>query len=899
MKYPALVKEEGMTTTAAVQQPSNSPAPALGVFTHRQILTIFGGLMLGILLAALDQTIVSTAIRTIADDLHGLDLQAWATTAYLITGTISTPLYGKLSDLYGRKPFFLAAISIFIVGSVLCTVSTSMYELAVFRATQGLGAGGLMSLAFAIIGDIVPPRERARYQGYFLAVFGTASVVGPLVGGGFAGTDSILGIAGWRWVFLVNVPIAAAALVVVAKVLNIPHRRREHRIDWVGAVALAVGVVPVLMVAEQGREWGWDSISAIACYGIAAAGLIGFVIAERRIGDEALLPLRLFRNGVFSVTSAAGLIIGTGMFGALILIPQYLQIVKGASPTKSGLLLLPLMGGIMVASVVSGQLTSRTGRYKIFPVLGTALMAIALLLLDFRLGIDTSLLEIDVYMALFGIGLGGCLQTLIMATQNAVPPRDMGVATASATFFRQMGGTLGVAVFLSILFSAAGGKIADAFRTIVPTPEFQAALTDPAVRANHANEVVLQAIRSGGATGSGNAGGVLQDSSFLQHIDPRLARPFLVGFSDAMDGVFLTAAAVMVFAFVLLLFMEEIPLRTQSGIQALASELAAEVGGAVPNPVPTSSAPGSDDKTAVHPPAPPPLVMATVPATVDHRPGPVIHGQVIESRHTPLVGATVTLTDVSGRQLDRSYSDTAGHYRLEPPSGGSYLVTCAVPAHQPDIALVAVADVPVRHDFMLSGAGASLSGTVYTAESRQPVADAVLTLIDIRGDVAVTTTTGLDGRFTFLGLAQGFYTLTVAGFTLHPVAHSVDVPPRGDLTHDVEVVARVHLVGRVRTASTGAPVPEALTTLLDADGHVVGSAITDPDGEFVFDDLQAGPYTVIATGYPPVATEVHLDPRAPTETVISLRPATVADVTAGNDATGTGIQREGDQHAHR
>ena len=381
-----------MTATVAME-PERDPSPpaaAPRAFTHSQIMTVLGGLMLGILLAALDQTIVSTAIRTIADDLHGLDLQAWATTAYLITATIATPLYGKLSDLHGRKPYFLTAISIFIVGSMLCTISTSMYELAAFRAVQGLGAGGLMSLAFAIIGDIVAPRERARYQGYFLAVFGTASVIGPLVGGAFAGANSILGIAGWRWVFLVNVPIAAAALVVVARVLNIPHTRRESRIDWPGAVALTVAVIPVLLVAEQGRDWGWGSAGAIICYLIAAAGLIGFLAAERRIGDQALLPLRLFHNDVFSVTSASALVVGMGMFGGLVLIPLYLQIVKGASPTKSGLLLLPLMVGIIASSVISGQLTSRTGRYKIFPVVGTALMTAALLMLFFRLGIDTS-----------------------------------------------------------------------------------------------------------------------------------------------------------------------------------------------------------------------------------------------------------------------------------------------------------------------------------------------------------------------------------------------------------------------------------------------------------------------------------------------------------------------------
>ena len=587
-------------TPTVVQQPQpqhGSPGTAVA-FTHRQILTILSGLLLGILLAALDQTIVATAIRTIADDLDGLDQQAWATTAYLMTATISTPLYGKLSDLYGRKPFFLTAIWIFIVGSVLCTISTSMYELAAFRAVQGLGAGGLMSLAFAIIGDIVPPRERARYQGYFLAVFGSASVLGPLVGGAFAGADSILGIAGWRWVFLVNVPVAAVALIVVARVLNIPHTRRDHRIDWLGAVALTVAVVPVLLVAEQGRVWGWDSLRAITCYGIAAIGLVWFVFAERRIGDDALLPLRLFRSRVFSVTSAAGLIIGTGMFGGFILIPLYLQIVQGASPTEAGLLLLPLMAGIMVASVVSGQVTARTGRYKIFPIIGTAAMTAALLLLSFRLGVDTPLWEADIYMALFGFGLGFCMQTLIIAVQNAVPARDMGVATASATFFRQMGGTLGVAVFLSILFSVVGTKIAEAFRTVAPTPEFRAALADPAIRANPANRIVLEAIGDGGAGGNGDASGVLQDSSFLQEIDPRLARPFLVGFSEAMDLVFLIAAGVMLLAFVLMLFLEEVPLRTQSGIQARAAELAAETGAApTSTPVAAESVPrtaGSD-----------------------------------------------------------------------------------------------------------------------------------------------------------------------------------------------------------------------------------------------------------------------------------------------------------------
>src|SRR5690348_1488057 len=296
---------------------ATAPAATDGPLTHRQIVTILVGLMMGMFLAALDQTIVATAIRTIADDLKGLDQQAWATTAYLITSTIVTPLYGKLSDIYGRKKFFSAAITIFVVGSVLCTLSQTMLQLAFYRAVQGLGAGGLFSLALAIIGDIVPPRERAKYQGYFLAVFGTSSVLGPVIGGFFAGQETILGITGWRWVFLVNVPIAIAALIVVSRTLHLHHTRLDHRIDYWGAVALTVGLVPLLIVAEQGREWGWTSTNALICYGVGLLGVVAFFVIERAMGEEALLPLRLFQNRTVAVASIASVFIGMGMFGAI------------------------------------------------------------------------------------------------------------------------------------------------------------------------------------------------------------------------------------------------------------------------------------------------------------------------------------------------------------------------------------------------------------------------------------------------------------------------------------------------------------------------------------------------------------------------------------------------------
>ncbi|SHK69751.1 drug resistance transporter, EmrB/QacA subfamily [Pseudonocardia thermophila] len=538
--------------------------PALSL-THRQILTIFAGLMIGMFLAALDQTIVATAIRTIADDLHGLPMQAWATTAYLITATVTTPLYGKLSDLFGRKPLFLTAITLFVLGSAACAFARDMYELAAFRGLQGLGAGGLFALAMTIVGDLVAPRERARYQGYFLAVFGTSSVAGPLLGGLFAGTPEILGITGWRWVFLINVPLGVLALAVVVKVLDVPHARRSPRIDWFGALTLVVGLVPLLIVAELGRDWGWTSPEALGCFGIGAAGILAFLLAEHLMKDDALLPLRFFRRGVFAWGSIAAFVTGAGMFGAIALLPLYLQIVKGATPTEAGLQSLPLVLGIMSMSITSGRMISRTGRYKVWPVLGGTLMIIGIALLS-RIGVDTPYWQVALIMVLVGWGLGGIMQPLVLAVQNALPARDMGVATASATFFRQMGGTAGTAVFLTLLFSIVGERIADAFRTAAADPAFQARLADPAVRADPANAPILAA--------AGSAPD-LDDSSFLAHADPVLARPILEGFAQSLSAVFLAAAGVLVLALVAVLAMEEVPLRAASGIDARAADEAA------------------------------------------------------------------------------------------------------------------------------------------------------------------------------------------------------------------------------------------------------------------------------------------------------------------------------------
>jgi EmrB/QacA subfamily drug resistance transporter len=545
-------------TTAADRRAAAAP-DAAGGFTHRQIVTILVGLMLGMFLASLDQTVVSTAIRTIADDLQGYDLQAWATTAFLITSTISTPLYGKLSDIYGRRPFYLFAIGVFIVGSLACTFAASMYQLAAFRALQGVGAGGLMSLALAIIGDIVPPRERSRYQGYFMAVFGASSVLGPVIGGFLAGQDSLLGITGWRWIFLVNVPLGVLAFVVVMRVLHLPHQRREHRIDWPGALALVTFVVPLLIVAEQGRIWGWGSGAAITCYVVGAVGFALFVLIERAYRDDALLPLRLFGNRSFTVAAAGSVVMGAGMFGGLLLLPQYLQIVQGSSATVAGLQMIPLVAGIMVGAAGSGIAISRTGKYKAFPLVGSALMVVALLSLSATVTADASVWSLVPFMVLLGLGLGFSFQPVILAVQNSVSPREMGVATSSVTFFRQMGATIGVAAFLSILFTRLPTDVGDAVT--------DAARADPSV---------------GAAAGSFDLESALDDTTAIASAPPALQRAFQVGFSDSIDLVFLIAAAVVAIGFFVFFFLPQLALSDKSGIQARQEAAADPVDGADP-----------------------------------------------------------------------------------------------------------------------------------------------------------------------------------------------------------------------------------------------------------------------------------------------------------------------------
>jgi len=599
------------TTTLA---PSGQP-----LLSVRQIRFIIFGLMAAMFLSSLNQTVVGTSMRTIADDLGGQALQAWATTAFLIVSTIVTPIYGKISDLFGRRPLFIIAILLFLVGSILCGLANSMYELALYRAVQGLGAGGLMSLPLTIMGDILAPRERAKYQGYFLAVFGVSSVLGPLIGGVFAGQAEILFVEGWRWVFFINLPIGIAALALVLAFLHVPHHRRgKVRIDWWGATTIVIGIVPLLLIAEQGRQWGWDSPAALVCYVVGAVGIIAFVLIERAMGDDALLPLKLFRSPTFSMATVLGVLVGFGMFGAMMSLPLYLQLVNGASPTEAGWYMIPLVLGLMTSSIASGQIIARTGVYRIFPIIGTGLLTTGFVFLALVARHDTPVGVIMGGMLLVGLGLGQLMQTLTLASQNSVGPRDMGVATSASTFFRQMGGTVGVAVIFSVLFSRLPDTISAAFgKTELVRAALDAAL-DPAVASAPQNAAIMEtvynpvvsdvtaqlpagiqladdSVRSGvvdqviagfgGASGGGSPAGSLSvsleaDTSFLNGADPALAAPFLDGFANATVTVFWMAAAVVGIAFALSFFLRAQPLREKSAVQeahdALADELAME-----------------------------------------------------------------------------------------------------------------------------------------------------------------------------------------------------------------------------------------------------------------------------------------------------------------------------------
>lgn len=520
--------------------------------THKEIMLIMAGLMTGLLLAALDQTIVSTALKNIVEEFNGLNHYTWVVTAYLLTSTAATPLYGKISDLYGRRPVFQFATVTFLLGSALAGASQNMTQLIATRALQGLGAGGLMALTFVIIGDIVPPRERGRYQGYFGAVWGLSSVAGPLLGGYFSDHASILGITGWRWIFYINIPFGLISLVVTSAVLHIPKIKREHSIDYLGAILLIGSVVPILLtLSVYGPEHGWTDSRTIIYLVIGLIVGVLFFMQEKR-AKEPILPLHLFENHTFNVTSLLGAVIGAGMFGAIVMLPLYMQVVKGYTASDAGIKLIPLMLGILTMSIYSGKAITKHGHYKRFPIAGTAIMTVGLIMMT-RLQIDTPYWQVAIYAVLIGMGLGLSMQTIVIALQNSVEMRDMGVATSSNTFFRSLGAVFGTALFGSILTNRLAHYMQSGFADLAKSnPEAMASFDPEKMRA------------------------LTNNSALIKELPADIQHTVLQSFVNSFHFVFYTAAPVTLTGVILALFLKEVPLRTNADYKKAKEDAAGE-----------------------------------------------------------------------------------------------------------------------------------------------------------------------------------------------------------------------------------------------------------------------------------------------------------------------------------
>lgn len=507
------------------------------LMSHRQIMMVFSGLMLGMLLAALDQTIVSTALLTIVNDLNKVNGSAempWVVTAYLLASTAVTPIYGKLADLYGPKKIYMFAIGVFLLGSALCGMAANMGELIAFRALQGLGAGGLMALTFTIIGMVVSPRERGKYQGYFGGVFMLAMVIGPLLGGFFTDQHTLLGITGWRYIFYVNLPIGLLALIVISIVLHVKDGQVKHKIDYTGAALVTAGASALLLAAQFGSngQYAWGSPIVISLFAAGGALFAFFVLWELRFASEPILPMGLFRNQVFTMANTMALVVGLTMMGSLIYLSVYLQFVVGYSPTMAGLAILPMMLGIMPASIIGGRMISKIGRYKPFPIAGTAIAVVGMFLMS-RLAETTPAWERGVYMFVLGAGLGLVMPVLTLAVQNALPFKDIGTGTSANLFFRNMGSSFGTALFGAILTNRMAHYVKDALGA--------------------------KGSSLGNSAGSGSLNRAALNALNVQH--PGIEQVMLHSFVMAMSLVFVIAGAIMAIAFVLSLFLKQVELR--------------------------------------------------------------------------------------------------------------------------------------------------------------------------------------------------------------------------------------------------------------------------------------------------------------------------------------------------
>ncbi|MFD6923006.1 MFS transporter [Streptomyces sp. NPDC059944] len=802
--------------------------------THRQIMEALSGLLLGMFVAILSSTIVSNALPRIIGDLGGgQSAYTWVVTAALLSMTATTPLWGKLSDLYSKKALVQIALVIYVLGSAAAGLSQNAGMLIACRVVQGVGVGGLSALAQIVMAAMISPRERGRYSGYLGATFAVATVGGPLLGGVITDTSWL----GWRWCFYVGVPFAIIALIVLQKTLHLPVVKRDVKVDWGGAFFISAAVSLLLLwvtFAGDKYDWvSWQTYTMVA--GAIVLGLL-FVLVESKV-SEPIIPLRLFRNRTITLSSLASLFVGVAMFTGTVFFSQYFQLARDKSPTMSGVMTIPMIAGLFVSSTVSGQVITKTGRWKYWLVSGGFLVTAGLGLLG-TIRYDTTYWHIAIFMALLGLGIGMMMQNLVLSTQNQVAPSDLGSASSTVTFFRSLGGAIGV--------SALGAVMAHR-------------ITD------YAKDGLTDLGPKYASLGSGS------DSSIpdMDKLPAPLRTVMESAYGHGIADVFLIAAGLALLAFLIVLFIKEVPLRTSGAL----AQAAADQPGA---PATETAVAESVEVLAAAERIPAQAVAATeagpegtqrlgavATATRESVPQPAsggipVRGQVRGAESAPVPQAAVTLISLAGRQLGRSVAQADGSYAVDAPGVGSYVLIASADGFQPQASTIVVNDEPLTYDILLSGTS-GLSGVVRAADGGTPVKDAMVIVTDVRGDVLATGTTGEQGEFAFAELVPGVVTVAVNAAGHRPRALPVEVGGTGVTRIEVDLDSGSQVQGVVRAPN--GPLSDARVTLVDAAGNVVGTARTGGDGAYAFTDLDGGEYTVIATGYPPVATALSVGGR--------------------------------------
>ncbi|MEW2300352.1 MFS transporter [Streptomyces sp. NPDC006655] len=807
--------------------------------SHRQIMEAISGLLLGMFVAILSSTIVTNALPHIITDLGGgQSAYTWVVTASLLAMTATTPLWGKLADLYSKKALVQIALVIYVLGSAAAGLSQNAGMLIACRVIQGVGVGGLSALAQIVMAAMISPRERGRYSGYLGATFAVATVGGPLLGGVITDTSWL----GWRWCFYVGVPFAVLALIVLQKTLHLPVVKRDVKVDWAGAFFVAAAVSLLLVwVTFAGDKYDWISWQTYTMIAGAIVLALIFVLVESK-AKEPIIPLRLFKNRTITLASLASLFVGVAMFTGTVFFSQYFQLARDKSPTMSGVMTIPMIGGLFISSTVSGQFITRTGRWKAWLVSGGVLVTAGLGLLG-TIRYDTAYWKMSIFMALLGLGIGMMMQNLVLCTQNQVAPSDLGSASSTVTFFRSLGGAVGV--------SALGAVMARRITHYV---------TEGAAALPHKYQVAL--------AGSSSSSDSLPD---LGKLPAPLRTLMESAYGHGIADVFLIAGGLAALAFLISLFIKEVPLKTKGGLaQAAEQEQSAEA----PLAAATAEAPVAAPVAKQQVPSwAAPVVnggaetaaeatrQLTAVATLDipeqsaGSGGPPVHGFVRGAESAPVAQAAVTLISLAGRQLGRSVAGHDGSYRLDAPGTGSYVLIASADGYQPQASTVVVGEDALSYDILLSGTS-GLSGVVRGAGSALPVKDAMVIVTDVRGDLLATAATGEQGEFRFGELVPGVVTVAVNAAGYRPRALPVEIGTTGVTRIEVDLDAGARLQGVVRAPH--GPLADARVTLVDAAGNVVGTATTGVDGAYAFADLDGGDYTVIATGYPPVATALNV-----------------------------------------